>query len=627
MSKNSKSRSNRNKKKRSKSKTGSSRSRNARSEQKKIEQLKPAVPEQLNNDTHEDQIDTPEDQVDAAAAEAAPLSAGEVPDQSEQTEVQVKVYQPEPEDSVSSDEEIQEKHVIPAPVIPEALETADKDEISRELEEYTQNINNSIKPEKPQQVKKPKKKKRNTGFKVATVLILLLIYCAAVIYGFFWIDDNIIDPDRYPNGTTLNGIDVSGMDIDEAKQALTDDWNTHSISIFDAGGKEIGEIGDFDFKYDIDEQLEHALSPGAETALSRFVQKKKDDIPVRMDPAGNTKNFKRQFGQLSIVKEAKGDKPSKNAYIDKSDTEFRIVKEVIGNSVDTRLLRKAIFRSIAEGDEVFEFRRSDYHLLPEIVSTSQELLDERDYCIKNLSFTIRLRNPVNDYTIPPSWLDKMMTVSDKGKVTLNDEQISQFISEVVYPKFSSVGDTRRLKSAGGGHYTISGGTYGYVIDVEKEHQMLTADLKERDNVEREPYYAGKAPGDNWKNDIGNDFIEVSIAKQTCWVVRHGKVVVETPVVTGVLPRHATPQGVFYIVYKATHVTLKGRNDDGSKYESKVTYWMPFYLGFGLHDASWRGYFGGSIYVNNGSHGCVNCPPSVMPKIFSNSYEGMPVIVH
>ena len=590
MSKRSKPKANKSKKKRSKSKAGSSSANKAMDVQKSVEQVLPAASEQLNTE----------------------------PEQDDQTEVEVKLNEPESETPISSDVQ-----TAPALLSP-SQGTEDKDEIQKELKEYTEK-----KPEHKEE-KKPKthvKKKRHTGLKVLGVLALLAVYCAAVLYGFFWVDDNIIDPDIFPRGTTINGVDVSGMDLKEARQALTDDWNTHSISIVNTEGKEIGELKDFDFQYDINDQLEHALSPGAETALSRIIQKDKDDIPVKMNPVGNTKNFKKQFGDLTIVKEAKGDKPSKNAYIDKSDTEFRIVKEVIGNSVDTRLLRKAIFEAIAEGDDTFEYRRSDYHKAPKIISTSKSLLEERDYCIKYLSFQITLRNPIDEYTIPPSWLDKMIKVSNKGKVKVSDEQISQFISEVLYPKFTSVGDTRKLKSAGGGTYTISGGTYGYILDVEKEHQVLTSELKDREDVEREPYYAGKKPGKNWKNDIGNDFVEVSIAKQNCWVVRNGKTIVDTPVVTGVLPRHGTPTGVFYIVYKATNTTLKGRNDDGSKYESHVAYWMPFYLGFGLHDANWRGYFGGTIYIHNGSHGCVNCPPSIMPKIFANCYAGMPVIVH
>ena len=634
MSKMSKSKSNREKKKKtgsnakskakSRSKSRNSSARKGKTAQKSIEQVKVNVEEQLNNENADELLKTEENVVSSS-----------------DDQLKINVYDPEEsdrpesvtEESIESGSELEENSE-PEPEIeevaepePEAeretepeLKTEEDSEPEPETEEEPGNEQKSI-------YRIKKKRHRRTGLKVIGVLALLLIYCGAAIAGIFAVDKYIVDPDTYPNGTTINNVDVSGMTVNEAEDALTKEWNTRSITFFDSSSREIGEITKFDFDYDIDEQLEHALSPGAEKAISRFFKKDKEDIHVTMTPEKSTKLFDRQFNDLSIVKSAKGDKPSKNAYIDKSDTEFRIVKEVIGNSVDTRLLKKAVLKSIAEGNETFKYRRSDYHLLPEIVSTSESLLDERKYCVKYLSFSIRLRNPVDDYTIPPSWLDKMITVSKNGDVKVNDEQVSTFISDTLYPKFSSVGGTRRLKSAGGGMYTITGGTYGYTVDVEKEHEVLTSELKKREDVEREPYYSGKTPGKNWQNDIGNDFVEVSIEKQNVWVVRNGKVIVDTPVVTGNVPRHNTPTGVFYIVYKATNTTLKGRNDDGSKYESHVAYWMPFYLGFGLHDASWRGYFGGSIYMGNGSHGCVNCPPPIMPKIFSNCYEGMPVIVH
>ena len=49
----------------------------------------------------------------------------------------------------------------------------------------------------------------------------------------------------------------------------------------------------------------------------------------------------------------------------------------------------------------------------------------------------------------------------------------------------------------------------------------------------------------------------------------------------------------------------------------MKYWMPFNGGIGLHDASWRSKFGGEIYKNSGSHGCVNLPRSVAETIYNN----------
>ncbi len=50
-------------------------------------------------------------------------------------------------------------------------------------------------------------------------------------------------------------------------------------------------------------------------------------------------------------------------------------------------------------------------------------------------------------------------------------------------------------------------------------------------------------------------------------------------------------------------------------------------GVGLHDASWRSAFGGSIYQYNGSHGCINLPPQNAEKVFNLVDGSMPVIVY
>ena len=55
--------------------------------------------------------------------------------------------------------------------------------------------------------------------------------------------------------------------------------------------------------------------------------------------------------------------------------------------------------------------------------------------------------------------------------------------------------------------------------------------------------------------------------------------------------------------------------------------MPFNGGIGFHDANWRGEFGGAIYKTNGSHGCVNLPPSKAAALYELVYKGMPVICY
>ena len=120
----------------------------------------------------------------------------------------------------------------------------------------------------------------------------------------------------------------------------------------------------------------------------------------------------------------------------------------------------------------------------------------------------------------------------------------------------------------------------------------------------------------------NCYIEISISNQTLNYYENGKVVISTPVVTGY--GGDTPYGSYSILYKTTHAHLVGANNE---YDTYVNYWMSF-IGnsHGLHDATWRHYFGGDIYTYNPTHGCVNIPYSTMEQLYYSVEEGTPVYV-
>ena len=66
---------------------------------------------------------------------------------------------------------------------------------------------------------------------------------------------------------------------------------------------------------------------------------------------------------------------------------------------------------------------------------------------------------------------------------------------------------------------------------------------------------------------------------------------------------------------------------GEGYEAPVDYWMPFEGDVGIHDMQNRYYFGGTIYLTNGSHGCVNTPYEAAKTIYNIVSIGTPVIVY
>lgn len=124
------------------------------------------------------------------------------------------------------------------------------------------------------------------------------------------------------------------------------------------------------------------------------------------------------------------------------------------------------------------------------------------------------------------------------------------------------------------------------------------------------------------------YIEVNISKQRLWVWQDKAVIYETPVTTGATGAgFGTAQGLFSVYYKTTNTRLRGYQY-GYDYDVAVKYWMPFYQGYGLHDASWRnGKFGGSDYYYGGSHGCVNLPDAAAEFVYNWATVGTPVWVH
>ena len=65
---------------------------------------------------------------------------------------------------------------------------------------------------------------------------------------------------------------------------------------------------------------------------------------------------------------------------------------------------------------------------------------------------------------------------------------------------------------------------------------------------------------------------------------------------------------------------------GIYYDDVVNYWMPFYLGYGLHDAPWRSVYGTQDYVGVGSHGCVNMPLYETSILYNWAEVGTKVVV-
>lgn len=123
------------------------------------------------------------------------------------------------------------------------------------------------------------------------------------------------------------------------------------------------------------------------------------------------------------------------------------------------------------------------------------------------------------------------------------------------------------------------------------------------------------------------YIELNLSTQHLFAWQDGAVVESSPMTSGATGAgFPTVTGTFHIYYKTTNTYLNG-HPYGYNYNVFVQYWMPFYLGYGLHDASWRSSFGGQDYYWGGSHGCVNLPLATAAFLYSWADVGTTVWIH
>ncbi len=147
-------------------------------------------------------------------------------------------------------------------------------------------------------------------------------------------------------------------------------------------------------------------------------------------------------------------------------------------------------------------------------------------------------------------------------------------------------------------------------------------IRNGESTSREPAYLLEAESHDGP-DYGNTYVEINLTAQHLFFYKDGELIVESDFVSGNPSRgNATPDGAYSLTYKERNATLKGEN-----YRTPVSYWMPFNGNIGMHDSSWRSTFGASIYKTNGSHGCINLPPSVAETIFENIEQGIPVLCY
>lgn len=438
---------------------------------------------------------------------------------------------------------------------------------------------------------------------------------------------------RYFEGTFINGEDVSLKTVDEVEEMIREKVEDYELSVTFRGNKShIITAEDIGYHYVSDNHAQKIVDDQNIYEWVRGRLGETFEYTVSEDYSFDKDLLhKVVFGFPEFAE--KNQKAPTNAFLNlKDDNTFEIVKETQGN----KLKMDEAYGKIEEAvngtvDKVSFIANPEVYEAPTVYADNPDLNAGLDALNKFLDTKIVYDLPngeqqVLDRTTLKDWV----TRQDNGYYYLDPANIEKKSAEyigAIAAKIDDVHYTQNFASTNRGTIELSCPKWGREVDQEAETAQVLADLENSTSTEREPAYALNHMIDE---SFGGDYIEVDLINQTVYVYKDHSIIFDCPCVSGTntVPSRRTVTGVFDIYSKERNRTLKGAaGPDGTpSYTSFVNFWMPFYEGYGLHDAPWRGSFGGSIYEYSGSHGCVNLSYGSAETIWNNCEVGTPVIV-
>lgn len=315
------------------------------------------------------------------------------------------------------------------------------------------------------------------------------------------------------------------------------------------------------------------------------------------------------------------------------ENSFVIVPENEGNKIKKDELYSAVRDAISNSETSMNVEELSVYEEPEVRQDSPMLKQECDQLNELASVSITYELPDGEKVLDGNEVRKWLVLDEEGNYTVDDKELKASVTTYVSDlakEVNTAGTAREFHSTKRGTLEVSGGSYGYKINQKAEVQQILDEITAHEIVTREPNYTSIEVTDE-ANGLGDTYVEIDLSAQHLWYYIDGKLYVESDLVSGTytVPSRKTPAGVYLLSYKQKNAVLRGAlKEDGTyEYESPVNFWMPFNRGIGMHDANWRGSFGGSIFKYSGSHGCINLSYEKAKAIYGKIDKETPIILY
>ena len=435
------------------------------------------------------------------------------------------------------------------------------------------------------------------------ILILALGLCACT-------QSRNPDSENYvfPEGTTLLGTDLNGLSQAAALEAVQAKVAGYNLELSIDGvsrtfsAKQLGVICKKEPLNACIDALAHGTTPDQEDLIAYNEGKLRLLI---------NQNFNHGATEPSVV-------------YDEAAGAFVLVPDAIGQTCDPIVIADALADTITALEPQVALTGVSEILQPARTAQDPEVTEGLAAANKMLSakltYTFTPDGTTYTHEIPADMIRSFIGIDADGITPiLYEENIQTYVSELS-EQYCIEGSTGKFMTTAGETVNLTVAYNGNYVDIDTLVADISESIREGRNETRTAPFAECS---NLEMPYGGTYIEIDLTSQHLWFYKDGTCIVSTDLVSGkVVEKMCTPTGVFSIYQRKAGAWLTGED-----YSSYVDYWMPFYGGYGLHDATWRSSFGGTIYVYGGSHGCVNLPHSAAAKIFDNVTVGTKVILY
>ncbi|MBO4680085.1 MAG: peptidoglycan binding domain-containing protein [Lachnospiraceae bacterium] len=425
------------------------------------------------------------------------------------------------------------------------------------------------------------------------------------------------------DNTSINGIDVAGLDSKGALDKVVNDFESKSLTITNPWNDTKDELSYKSLNLDY-------------SGLEAFVKASYDTRGISQEEfAAGTHERKLEYdlshdvdirradlSGISVV-DKYNEIPSSDAALsfDYKSGKLSVIDEVYGNILKDGVFVTKLSEAVSEGDSTLSFDKEDY-IPPVVVSTDESFMEKKEAIEKYLKKTVELSLCGSSVTIGTDDISSFIDVDSEDG--LSHDAMKAYIKGVS-ARFNTYDSARLFATSTGETVTIPGGDYGWLVDDAGTVEALTEALRsDKNTVRLEAVYKvkGQRPAGN---EISDTYVEVSLRDQKIWMYKEGELIVFDDCTTGMMedPECHTNCGMFSLTYKTRDRVLRGPT-----WEDFVYFWMPFDGSIGMHDATWRTEeeFGGTNRFGNGSHGCVNLRLATAEIIYNNMESDIPIII-